>query len=167
MAGRFPEESVRAPLIRQRWHSIAFLHWSYEPSEIARLLPDGLEPDVFDGRAWVSLTPFLAQDTRAAVGPPLPVGSTFPETNLRTYVVGPDGRDGIWFFTLEVGNPLLPLATRPTIGVPYRWANMSVSEGATVAYRSRRAGACGVGHDIEIVPGDERAPSALEEFLKG
>src|SRR4051794_6772146 len=167
MAGRHPDERVRFPLLRQRWHSSAFLHWSYEPSVIAELLPRGLQPDVFDGRAWVSMTPFVARSTRAAAGPPLPLWSTFPETNLRTYVIGPDGLDGIWFFTLEVGNPWFPLATRPTIGAPYRWARMAVEEGDTVSYRSSRMRASGVGHHLEVHPDGERSPSPLDDFPTG
>ena len=65
--------------------------------------------------------------------------STFPETNLRTYVRGPDGRDGIWFFSLEADSLPLVLGARTLYGVPYRWADMSVERtGDVIRYRSRR-----------------------------
>jgi uncharacterized protein len=50
--------------------------------------------DEYDGMAWVSLTPFLMAAVRPAGVPIEPGFSTFPETNLRTYVRRPDGRDG-------------------------------------------------------------------------
>jgi uncharacterized protein YqjF (DUF2071 family) len=37
----------------QTWSCLAFLHWSYEPRVLARLLPGRLRPHTFDGRAWV------------------------------------------------------------------------------------------------------------------
>lgn len=41
--------------------------------------------------------------TGVRLGPLPPLGplSTFPETNVRTYARGPDGRDGLWFLSLE------------------------------------------------------------------
>jgi uncharacterized protein YqjF (DUF2071 family) len=44
---------VRRPVMYQSWSCLAFLHWSYEPRVLARLLPGGLRPHAFDGRAWV------------------------------------------------------------------------------------------------------------------
>jgi pimeloyl-ACP methyl ester carboxylesterase len=37
---------------------------------------------------------------RAALSGPAVV-RRFPETDVRTYVVGPDGREGLWFFSLD------------------------------------------------------------------
>ena len=85
----------------QSWSCLAFLHWSYEPRVLARLLPGRLRPHTFDGRAWVGLTPFLLEGLRTPVAPVPPWFARFPETNVRTYVVGPDGRDGLWFFSLD------------------------------------------------------------------
>lgn len=36
----------------------------------------------------------------------------FPETNLRTYVLGPDGRPGIWFWSLDATSPSAVAAAR-------------------------------------------------------
>jgi uncharacterized protein YqjF (DUF2071 family) len=50
--------SVRRPVMRQRWETLTFLHWSYEPREVQRLLPVGLTAEACDGRAYVGLVPF-------------------------------------------------------------------------------------------------------------
>ena len=128
--------------------ALTFLHWRYDPDEIRRLLPRGLDVDTWDGSAWVGVTPFVMVDIRIGRLPAVPGVSTFPETNLRTYVRGADGRDGLWFFSLEAGSLPMVLAASALYGVPYRWADMTVEQGETVRYRSRRRGAprCGPRH---------------------
>lgn len=147
---------------------MAFLHWAYEPDQLKTMLHVGLEPDVFDGRAWVSLTPFLMADFRVGMLPAVKGLSTFPETNLRTYARGPDGRDGLWFFSLEADSVPTVVAASTGYGVPYQWADMTVEEGPTLRYRSRRRCGDGVGHDITVRPGPQcQAPSELDHWLTG
>ncbi len=76
------------------------LHWAYDPAQIRPLVPAELEVDTWDGLAWVSITPFRMVNFRLPGLPPVPGFSTFPESNVRTYVRGPDGRDGLWFLSL-------------------------------------------------------------------
>lgn len=165
MAGATPEEHVRVPLLLQEWRDVTFLHWHYAPDDLARLLPEGLTPHTFDGAAWVGLTPFRVEGSRAPKLPPIPRISDFPETNLRTYVIGPDGRDGIWFFTLEADSATTTVVARTAFGVPYRWADMSVeSTDGTIRYVSARRGAASVGHDISVRAGSSMAPRGAEDF---
>jgi uncharacterized protein YqjF (DUF2071 family) len=76
----------------QTWSWLSFLHWPYDPAVVQRLLPNSLEVQTFQGQAWVGVTPFFLEDLRTPVAPALPWFTSFPETNVRTYVVGPDGR---------------------------------------------------------------------------
>ena len=123
----------------QTWSWLGFLHWSYEPRLLQRLLPRGLRPHTFEGRAWVGVTPFLMEDLRTPVAPALPWFTSFPETNVRTYVVGPDGREGLWFFSLDAARLEPVLVARSTYALPYMWSAMTVERrGAVVRYRSRR-----------------------------
>jgi uncharacterized protein YqjF (DUF2071 family) len=123
----------------QDWRILTFLHWRYPPEIVQELLPAGLEVDTFDGDAWVGLVPFLMDRVRAPTLPASPWLSRFPETNVRTYVRGPDGRTGIWFFSLDAARLPAVLAARLGFGLPYQWSAMSVSSaGDAVAYHSRR-----------------------------
>jgi uncharacterized protein YqjF (DUF2071 family) len=123
----------------QRWDSLTFLHWPYQPDVIRRLVPPELELDTFDGAAWIGLTPFLLTGLRPPLCPSLPWISRFPEMNVRTYVRGPDGERGIWFFTLEAGRVLAVLGARLSYGLPYRWASMKVQRtGKKIEYASER-----------------------------
>lgn len=100
------EQRVRLPALEGGWLTQTFVHWPFRPDQVQRLLPEGLTADGYEGAAWVSFTPFLMADVRPAVLPgAMPGLPTFPETNLRTYVRRPDGRDGLWFLSIEVGNP--------------------------------------------------------------
>jgi uncharacterized protein YqjF (DUF2071 family) len=123
----------------QTWSCLSFLHWSYQPRVVQRLLPHGLRVHRFDGRAWVGVTPFFLEDLRTPVAPALPWFTSFPETNVRTYVVGPDGREGLWFFSLDAARLEPVLVARSTYRLPYMWSEMGVErDGSTVRYRSRR-----------------------------
>ena len=169
MAGNRPEERVRTTPVRQSWRTMTFLHWPIDPAIIQSRLPEGLVPDVIDGSAWVGLTPFRLERFRLLGGIPLPPSSTFPETNLRTYVRDRQGRDGLWFFSLDVSNPLNVVGGRVG-GVPYHWSAMSVSGTTSVRYRCDRRLGPPARHDITIRPGaalPDDDPRALAGLLAG
>jgi uncharacterized protein len=117
--------------LRQTWRRLTFLHWPYSPHLIRGLIPAGLLLDTFDGAAWVGLVPFEIYDF-----PGIP---HFPETNLRTYVVGPDGTRAVWFFSLEAARLAAVVGARVGYHLPYFWAKMRVrAENGVIYYRSRR-----------------------------
>ncbi len=151
----------------QTWSWLGFLHWSYPPPVLARLLPEGLAPHTFGDLAWVGLTPFLLQDLRTPVAPALPWFTSFPETNVRTYVRGPDGRVGLWFFSLDAGRLEPVLVARSTYALPYMWSQMTVErDGPTVRYRSRRRwpGPTPAVSAVTLEVGDPLPPERLGPF---
>jgi uncharacterized protein len=172
MAGRWPEERVSRPVLCQRWQSLSFLHWAYEPEVVQRLLPPGLEVDTYQGKAWVGLTPFLLVDFRILCLPAVPGLSTFPETNVRTYVRNAAGTDGLWFFSLDVAQLPTAALARTFYWVPYHWAGMRVDEKIPVTYSSHRRGAVGPrpSHHIVVRPtvslGEDQT-AGLIDFLTG
>jgi hypothetical protein len=132
-----PSEAVRVPSMRQRWETLTFLHWPYDPRTIQALLPEGLQVETRKGAAWVGLVPFR-MTIHGPAGPALPWLRAIPETNVRTYVVGPGGRPGVWFFSLDITSLDAVLAGRAW-GLPYFWSHMSVIEsGDDVTYRCQR-----------------------------
>ncbi len=131
--------TVRRPVMLQGWHDLASVHWRYDPEVVQALLPDGFRVDTHDGAAWVGLLPFYMRRIRVPGLPAFGPLSTFPETNIRTYLVDPDGRRGVWFCSLDVTRLLPALVARATYRLPYCWARMSIEQdGDTWTYRSAR-----------------------------
>jgi uncharacterized protein len=163
-----PPHRVRLPVNVHHWDHISFLHWPVDPDEIQPRLPAGLRVDLHDGAAWLGVTPFFIRVRPLGLPVVLP-GWSFPETNVRTYVVGPDGRRGIWFLRMEVTAWWFVVALR-ALGLPYVRQRMAVDATAdTVRYRSSplEAGGAG-GHDITVRPGASLVPATggpLEQFL--
>lgn len=158
---------VRAPVMLQHWRWLTFLHWRYPAELVQSRLPDRLTVETFDGTAWVGLVPFLLDGVRAPGLPALPWLSRFPETNLRTYVRGPDGRTGIWFFSLEASRLPAVVTARTTYGLPYFWSSMSVTQdGGQVTYRCRRRwpGPDGAGCDALVELGEPRDAARLTDL---
>jgi uncharacterized protein YqjF (DUF2071 family) len=124
--------------MRQQWLRLTFLHWQFEPAAIRRLLPSWLEPDLFDGAAWVGLVPFFMH-VATRRGRELTWVSRFCETNVRTYVRDRAGRTGIWFFSLDAARLGAAAVARATYKLPYFWSQMQLTgTGAEVSYRCRR-----------------------------
>jgi uncharacterized protein YqjF (DUF2071 family) len=153
--------------MRQTWRNLTFLHWEYDAETIRRTLPPQLTLDTFDGKAWIGLAPFVLAGVRPLGFPSTPWISQFPETNVRTYVLGPDGKPGVWFYTLEADRLIGVLAARAWYNLPYRWARMSVEAGAeSLEYRSQRSRWFGRGNtNLEIETGADVATGDFDYFL--
>ncbi|MFC8427128.1 YqjF family protein [Streptomyces sp. NPDC057253] len=158
------EQRVRMPALRARWLRQTFVHWPFRPEAVRALLPPGLAVDEYEGAAWVGLTPFVMADVRpAGVPAAVPALPSFAETNLRTYVRRADGRDGIWFLSIEVANPVM-LAAR-AVGAPYRLGSLRVGgDGETVSYAGSRLGGR-VSYRLRIRPGEDLRPTERDVWL--
>ena len=55
----FPMPS-RSHALTQEWRNLTFMHWEVEPSNLEPYIPDGLEIDLFEGKAYVGTIPFLS-----------------------------------------------------------------------------------------------------------
>ena len=86
-----------ADLLSMTWRDLLFAHWPVAAETVARRLPAGLSVDTHDGDAYLGVVPFVMAD----IGPRgLPLGLSFGELNLRTYVTV-DGDPGVYFFNLD------------------------------------------------------------------
>jgi uncharacterized protein YqjF (DUF2071 family) len=135
-----PTEAVRHPFLFQSWDVISFVHWPFDPAVIRPLVPKELEIDLFDGHAWVGMIPFRAEKLHPPLIPPLPWLCAYPEVNLRTYVRGPEGGSGVWFFSLDLARFLAAIGARVLTCLPHMWTRMQMRrEGSTVHYEGARA----------------------------
>ena len=129
---------VRRPVMLQGWHSVAAIHWRYRAEDVQVLLPDGFAVDSFDGSAWVGLIPFQMNRIRVPGLPPFGRWSTFPETNVRTYIVDPEGRRGVWFMSLDINRLVPTLVARLAYHLPYCVSAMRIGSFASQRATSLR-----------------------------
>ena len=151
----------------QSWQDLLFAHWRMDPLLLRPHVPDQLELDLFEGDAWVGITPFRVSDLgpRGIVG--FTGGATFPEMNLRTYVRSGD-RTGVYFFSLDAGSRSAVAAARTAFRLPYRHAQATIDEtDGMVTYESRRDDGSAA-FQASYRPTDhafEARPGSLEHFL--
>jgi uncharacterized protein YqjF (DUF2071 family) len=158
---------VERPIMLQGWYDLASIHWPYDPADVQRLLPEDFRVDTCDGAAWVGLIPFHMRRIRLPGCPPFGRWSTFPETNVRTYVVTPDGRRAVWFCSLDISRLVPAVVARLTYGLPYCWGSMSITRDGidTVQYTaSRRWPHRGARSRLEIRIGDAVRAADLTEL---
>jgi len=117
------------------WRDGLFCHWPVEPAVVAETLPDRLSVATHGRTAYLGVVAFVMDDIRPRGAP---VGLTFPELNLRTYVEGPDG-PGVYFYNLDADDPIGVAVARRLFALPYYRADMDASRTET-ADRSERGG---------------------------
>jgi uncharacterized protein YqjF (DUF2071 family) len=158
-------------VMHQTWHDLLFMHWRVPAESLRQHLPTALPLDTFDDSAWIGIVPFRMSDVRPRFLPALPWLSAFPELNVRTYVTL-DGRPGVWFFSLDAGNPLAVWIARAWFKLPYFTADMHIvhTGQGRIRYTSRRThpGASPAEFAADYGPvGDvfDAQPGSLEYFL--
>jgi uncharacterized protein YqjF (DUF2071 family) len=159
---------VRHPLLTQGWHDLTFLHWPVDTAAVRPLIPPPTRPDLFGGISYVGLIAFRMYRIGWLGLPGLPYLGSFPETNVRLYSVGPDGRRGVVFRSLDAARLLPVLTARAGFRLPYQWSLMRVGRrGDVISYASkRRWPQPGLRLRLRVRIGEPIAePSALEQFL--
>ena len=126
-------------LMTQTWHDLLFAHWAVDATDLRARVPSGFEIDTFEGQAWVGVIPFHMTNVAPRGVPAIPWVSAFPELNVRTYVRF-NGRPGIYFFSLDAGNPVAVGIARTLVHLPYFTAAMTVEQddAGWIEYDSRR-----------------------------
>ena len=114
-------------VINQSWCNLLFAHWAV-PTEVLRaLVPPQLELDLFDGQAYIAVVPFEMREVSPRLIPSMPWLSFFPELNVRTYVKY-KGKPGVYFFSLDAGNPVAVWIACNFYHLPYFNAQMQCQQ---------------------------------------
>ncbi len=120
-------------LLSQSWNDLLFAHFAISPPELRRLVPEALTLDLYDGAAWLTITPFCISHMRPNGIPPLPGFSFFPQLNLRTYVTL-QGKPGLYYFSVDAANLSVVWLARMFFRMQYWHSAIQVS-GATIQSR--------------------------------
>ncbi len=106
-----------------RWHDLILITYDIDPEVLLPFLPDGLEPDVVNERAYISLVAFDFLDTKVK-GINIPFHSNFPEINLRFYVKDAKRR-GVVFLREFVPKRFIPMVANTLYNENYKAITMS------------------------------------------
>jgi uncharacterized protein len=122
----------------QTWCDLLFAHWPVPAEALERVVPAELPLDTHDGSAWLGVTPFLVRGLRLRGTIPPPLLSSFPEINVRTYVIV-DGKPGIYFLSLDAGSWAAVHAARRSYRLPYFRSRITTgAEGGGIGFDSVR-----------------------------
>ena len=103
------------------WRSLVMLNYAVDRAILDPLLPSGVELDLWEGGALVSMVGFLFLDCRV-LGVPIPFHRNFEEVNLRFYVrrrVDGEWRRGVVFVREIVPRRAIALVARVVYNEPY------------------------------------------------
>lgn len=135
--------------LRAHWSHLCVLSYEAPADLIARLCPRGLEPDLRDGKAFVSLVAFDFENAEVR-GCRVPFHSDFPEVNLRYYARVKAGQRhagdrGVCFVREFVPRRLVALVARRVYNEPYEAVPMEsdvhrTPDGLEVDHRFRHHG---------------------------
>jgi hypothetical protein len=125
-------------LLSQSWNDLLFAHFPVDPPLLRGLVPEAMTLDLYDGVAWLTVSPFCTTHMRPSGVPPVPGLSYFPRVNLRTYVTMRDrkGQDkpGVYYFSVDAANLSAVWFGRIWLHMEYWHSKIKVS-GATIAAR--------------------------------
>jgi uncharacterized protein YqjF (DUF2071 family) len=125
---------------RQAWLDLAFIHFEVEPAELRSQIPEGLELELFEGKAWLGIVPFRMEGVSRRGWPTPSILCDFPEINVRTYVT--DGKkSGVWFFSLFAPHRTAAWFARNFFQLRYYYARVTTSEREGICHYTAKRGA--------------------------
>lgn len=124
-----------------RWNDLLFAHWPVPVAQMAALLPEGLDVDTHQGKAWLGVVPFWLERIKLRGLPAVPGIRRFPDLNVRTYVRDRyTGTRGVYSFSLDCSNVFAAIWGRFCFDLPYYWSEMRMEQRTEreYAFYSRR-----------------------------
>lgn len=95
--------------LKANWENIIMANYEIDPAILVPFLPKGVELDLFDGKAYMSLVGFMFKKTKL-FNVKIPWFGTFEEINLRFYVIRKEGntaKRGVVFINETIPYPIV------------------------------------------------------------
>ena len=112
---------MTSTFLTAEWASLVMINYAVDRSALDPLVPRGVDLDLWEGGALVSMVGFLFLDCRV-LGVPIPFHRNFEEVNLRFYVrrkVDGEWRRGVVFVREIVPRRAIALVARVAYNEPY------------------------------------------------
>ncbi|HEY3898090.1 MAG TPA: DUF2071 domain-containing protein [Chthoniobacter sp.] len=120
-ASAAPADSPASLFLAAEWRSLLMINYAVDAEVLRPLVPAGLELDLWEGQALVSMVGFLFLRTRI-LGLPVPFHRNFEEINLRLYVrrqAAEGWRRGVTFVREIVPRRAIAWLARSLYNEPY------------------------------------------------
>jgi uncharacterized protein YqjF (DUF2071 family) len=144
------------------------MHWEVSTDFLRKYLPDDLEIDLFEGKAYVGTIPFRMEKVRPRLLPPISFISNFPEFNIRTYVKK-NGKSGVFFLTLDAQSHITCYYAPLAYSLPYRYAKCKFKKNKKGGFiwqsKRKEDGVSLIGQSYSNGPILQAEKGSLEEFL--
>ncbi|WP_152657895.1 YqjF family protein [Oceanobacillus sp. CFH 90083] len=141
-------------ILLQKWEHLLFIHLPVSPDALRGQLPKGLELDIYDGQAWISIVAFKVSRNRFRYLPVIPYIRPMLQLNIRTYVKR-KGEGGVYFFTMDT-NKLSVVLGGKIVKAPFLHADMKMSRsGNTYHIDSSRKGKIAAKFQASYTPAGE------------
>ena len=98
-----------AIFLKADWENIIMANYEIDPKILEPFMPKGVELDLYNGKAYVSLVGFMFKKTKL-FNIPIPYFGTFEEINLRFYVIRKDENQikrGVVFINETIPYPIV------------------------------------------------------------
>lgn len=115
---------MQKPFLSAEWRNLIMMNYQVPPAVLEPYLPKGVELDLFEGNAYVSLVAFHFLNTKVA-GIGFPFHKNFEEVNLRFYVKYKDGDEwkrGVVFISEIVPKRMIVWVARIFYKEKYNYA---------------------------------------------
>jgi uncharacterized protein YqjF (DUF2071 family) len=155
-------------LARQTWRDLLFLHWAVPLREVRRLLPDGLQPDLYRGVSYVGVSVLDVADARPGFIP-MRVGLRFMQASVHTFVHAMGEDPGLYAISLDASSRLVTGFVRTLLNVPcFLAATRRARRGREMELYVHRGGSSPAHLDVRYAPTrmlGEARPGSLPFFL--
>lgn len=148
----------RSAFMHQNWRDILFMSWEYDKDAIQKTLPKGIFVDTFEGKAYVTIVPFLIEGHKLGIS--VKGLTDFLEVNVRTYVYDEAGNPGVWFYSLDFSSRVGTFIARNFFYLPYFYTELECKRGDEIYLKGCRDGKvhmnCGykkIGNSFQAEPG--------------
>ena len=112
--------------MHQTWSQLLFIHYEIRYDILREHVPRDFTLDSFEGKYYIAVVPFQMSNVHLRYLPAIPTTETFPELNVRTYVIV-DGKPGVYFFSLDAASLLAVRSARSFFHLPYYHAEMRLN----------------------------------------
>lgn len=155
-----------------KWHDLIMANYEVEPSLLAGYVPTGTEPDLWDGKCFVSLVGLMFVDTRV-MGVSIPFHINFEEVNLRFYVrrdANGEIRRAVTFIKEIVPRAAVSIVARLVYDEPYEtWKMRLTKRENEVIYDWSRRGiknclSVRVGENLGVPPTESHGEFIVEHY---